>query len=63
MPTKKTIVVPCMVIRRLKTCGETKWLFGHDELEAHDRRLEPGDEEEDEPGGDVHDARAACGRR
>ncbi len=24
--TKKIMVVPCMVIRRLKTCGETKSL-------------------------------------
>src|SRR5262249_38706858 len=28
MATKKIIVVPCMVIRRLKTCGDTRWLFG-----------------------------------
>ena len=28
MPTKKTMVVPCIVIRRLKTCGETKSLWG-----------------------------------
>src|SRR5262249_55827836 len=26
--TKKIIVVPCIVIRRLKTCGGTRWLFG-----------------------------------
>src|SRR5215475_3271346 len=28
MATKKIIVVPCMVIKRLKTCGDTRWLFG-----------------------------------
>ena len=28
MATKKIIVVPCIVNRRLKTCGETKWLCG-----------------------------------
>src|SRR5262249_23073070 len=28
MATKKIIVVPCMVMRRLKTCGGTRWLFG-----------------------------------
>ena len=28
MPTKKTIVVPCIVNSRLKTCGETKSLCG-----------------------------------
>src|SRR5262245_10925903 len=28
MPTKNTIVVPCMVKMRLNTCGETKWFSG-----------------------------------
>ena len=28
MATKKTMVVPCMVNMRLKTCGETKSLCG-----------------------------------
>ena len=28
MPTRKTMVVPCMVNIRLKVSGETKWLCG-----------------------------------
>ena len=29
MATKKTMVVPCIVNMRLKTCGETKWLCAY----------------------------------
>ena len=28
MPTRKTIAVPCMVNRRLNTCGAIRLLFG-----------------------------------
>ena len=30
-------------------------VLGHDELDPHDRRLDPGDEEEGQPGRDVHE--------
>ncbi len=56
MPTKKTIVVPCMVKSRLKTCGETKVLLGTSELNAHQNGFESGDDEEDERVADVHQA-------
>ena len=43
MPTKKTMVVPCMVNRRLKTCGETKSIVREHQLNANDERFDPGD--------------------
>ncbi len=56
MPTKNTIVVPCMVKSRLKTCGETKVIVGNGKLNAHQQRFEARDEEEDERIADVHEA-------
>ena len=56
MPTKNTIVVPCMVKSRLKTCGETKVIVGNSELDAHQQRFEARDDEKDERVDDVHQA-------
>ena len=63
MPTKKTIVVPCIVNMRLKTCGETKSLCGTHELDAHDRRFNPADHEEDQRIARCTGCPAACDRR
>ena len=56
MPTKKTIVVPCMVKRWLKTCGETKLLLRNRELNAHQHGFEAADHEKDQRVADVHQA-------
>jgi hypothetical protein len=42
----------------LKTCGDTIPAFGTGQLEPDRRGLEPGDDQEDEPARDVHDAEA-----
>ena len=48
MATKKIIVVPCMVNMRLNTCGETKSIVRTNQLDAHDRRFNPADHQENQ---------------
>ncbi len=48
MPTKKTIVVPCIVNSRLKTCGDTKSLWGTASWMRMIVRLDAADDEEDQ---------------
>ena len=56
MPTKKTIVVPCMVNNWLNVSGRHGSRLGQQKLQAHHDRLDPGDHEEDHGHEDVHDA-------
>ena len=48
MIARKTIVVPCMVNSALNVCALTSVLSGRASCSAHDERLEPADQEEDE---------------
>ena len=56
MPTKKTIVVPCIVNSWLNVSGPRTSLRGHEELPAHQQRLDAADHQEDDGHQDVHDA-------
>ncbi len=50
------MVVPCMVNNWLKTCGETKWLCGNGQLDAHHRGFQPADHQKQDAVEDVHQA-------
>jgi hypothetical protein len=54
MPTKNTIVVPCMVKSWLNTWGETKLIVGDGKLDAHQHRFDARNQEENESVPDVH---------
>ena len=56
MPTKKTIVVPCIVNSWLNVSGPRKSLRGTEQLPAHQQRLDAADHQEDQAMQDVHDA-------
>ena len=46
--------MPCMVKSRLKTCGETKVLFGIGKLNAHQHRFKARDHQKEQRVADVH---------
>ena len=56
MPTKNTIVVPCIVKSWLNTSGESEVVARHRELQAHQERLDAADHQKDQRHDDVHDA-------
>ena len=56
MPTKKTIVVPCIVNSWLNVSGPDELVARHEELPAHQQGLDAADDQEDHGHEDVHDA-------
>ena len=54
IPTRKTMVVPCMVKSRLKTCGETAPIFGAASCNRITEANKSGDDKEDQTRADVH---------
>ena len=56
MPTKNTIVVPCMVNMRLKACGGNEVIVRHHQLDTNHCRLQAGGDEEQQRDDDIHQA-------
>ena len=56
MATKKTMVVPCMVNMRLKTCGRNKMIVGNGKLNAHDASLRSRHNQKEQRIDDIHQA-------
>ena len=56
MPTKKTMVVPCIVNMRLKTCGETRLFSRNRKLKAHHDGFQARDYKKHQRITDVHQA-------
>ena len=50
------MVVPCMVNSWLKTCGRDEMVVRNRQLDAHDRRFQAADHEEQDAVEDVHQA-------
>ncbi len=56
MPTRNTMVVPCMVNMRLNVAGETKGVVGKEQLDADQQGFNSRHDEKDERVTDVEDA-------
>ena len=56
MPTKKTIVVPCIVNSWLNVSGPMQVVVRTEELPAHQERFAAADDQEHHGHHDVHDA-------
>ena len=56
MPTKKTIVVPCIVNNWLNVSGAEEVVARVEELPAHQEGLDAADDQEDQAHEDVQDA-------